>query len=125
MAQRRSHAVSNAEDNDLLNSNLTGICDSLSLTEGLSLLWTCKATCQALSRHLPLEPPPPQLDWFLQYCLLEVLVRFDDSRLPLPMSALYSDMRHAAKRVLACSTCLSRVYQNTMCMMSPACKSKQ
>lgn len=110
---------------DLLNSDLSGICDALSLPEGLALLCACKATCQALSRHLPIEPPPPQLDWFLQYCLLEVLLRFDDSRLPLPMSALYSDMRHAAKRVLACSTCLSRIYQGTMRVVSPACKSKQ
>lgn len=59
---------------------------------------TCRGMSKLFSGCVPLSLPQPQADAFLQFCLLEVLVTLEEERLPLPMSAIYHEMRAAARR---------------------------
>lgn len=61
----------------------------------------CREWAEALSVRPSLVLPPPQLDELLRFCLLEVLVSLDEARLPLPMTAIYGEMRSAARRAAA------------------------
>lgn len=81
---------------------VVGICEALRLPDVVRLTLACKMWRLIMRPHLPLELSPSQVDAFLRVCLLEVLVAFDDSRLPLAMSAVYHEMRVAGKRLAAC-----------------------
>lgn len=61
----------------------------------------CREWAEALSVRPSLVLPPPQLDELLQFCLLEVLVSLDEARLPLPITAIYGEMRSIARRAAA------------------------
>jgi len=102
-----------------------GTCDWLPLESALCAMRTCKDWAAALTDHVPLTLPPPQADALLQFCLLEVLVRFDDDRLPLPISALYSEMRLAERRVATSSVTRRRVEESIFRTLGPAFKSQQ
>jgi hypothetical protein len=59
-------------------------------------------TCSCWKAHAAMSRialPPSQIDAVLQFCLLEVLWDFDEKRLPFPLSAIYSGMCTAARRV--------------------------
>lgn len=74
----------------------------------LSALFRAAASCSSWAtvfmENAPLKLSPKQVDAVLQFSLLEVLVSFDDARLPLPMSAVYSEMRSVIKRLASTST---------------------
>lgn len=80
---------------------LKNVSDWLPLRAALRLTMSCRAWAAALVGHLPAVLLPRQVDELLQFCLLEVLVVFDDDRLPLPISAVYGEMRAAARRAVA------------------------
>lgn len=77
---------------------IVAVSNWLQLAPALRLTMACRTWAGLLEGHVPLPLPAPQMDELLMFCLLEVLVRFDDERLPLPMSAVYGEMRMAARR---------------------------
>lgn len=54
---------------------------------------------RALTMHVPIEVKPCQAVAVLQFCLLEVLCDYSDSRLPLPWTAVFGDMRRLVRRL--------------------------
>lgn len=70
----------------------------LPLGPAMRLQMACRTWAALLNGHIPILLLPPQTDALLAFCLLEVLLCFDDQRLPLPMSAVYGEMRVAARR---------------------------
>ncbi|CAK9095084.1 unnamed protein product [Durusdinium trenchii] len=58
---------------------------------------------------LPVELPPPQVDALLEFCLLQVLQAFDETRLPLPMTAVYAEMRAAGRKALSSAWATARM----------------
>jgi len=104
---------------------ITAVCDWLPLPAALCTKGTAKDWATALTGHLPLVLPPPQTDAFLCFCLLEVLVNFDEDRLPLPVSAVYSEMRSAARRAITNEAYRARLEELILRKLGPACKSQQ
>mmetsp|Transcript_37179 Transcript_37179/g.105757 ORF Transcript_37179/g.105757 Transcript_37179/m.105757 type:complete len:523 (-) Transcript_37179:52-1620(-) len=104
---------------------LTGVCDFLPLDAALRLTMTCRTWGVALVGHVPLMLPPPQVDALLRFCLLEVLVCFDEGRLPLPISALYSEMRAVGRRAVADPKTRVHLEDSILREQGPACKTQQ
>lgn len=74
---------------------------------------------------LPVELPPPQVDALLQFCLLEVLQAFDESRLPLPMTAVYAEMRAAGRKALMGTEKRQRMESMVLQSVGRSCRSAQ
>lgn len=104
---------------------ITSVCDWLPLQAALCIKATAKDWATVLTGHIPLVLPPPQTDALLCFCLLEVLVNFDEDRLPLPVSAVYSEMRSAARRAIANEVSRARLEELILRKLGPACKSQQ
>lgn len=91
-------ATSDADHGSLPDTLLLCVSHWLPLVAVLRLTMTCSRWKALLAGYAPLILPPPQADKLLQFCLLEILVCFDEKRLPLPITALYGEMRGAARR---------------------------
>lgn len=104
---------------------ILGTCDWLPLQAALCAKASCRDWARALQGRLPLALPPPQADALLRFCLLEVLVCFDDDRLPLPMSAVYSEMRTAARRAVADRAVRAHLEESVLRPLGTACKAQQ
>lgn len=104
---------------------LRAVCDWLVLGDALPLLAVCREWASLLVGRLPLLLPPPQLDAFLQFCLLEVLMDFDDDRLPLPMSAVYGEMRTVARRAIANPVARGHLEISILRPLGQKCSSQQ
>merc|ERR1712137_237028 len=61
----------------------------------------CKFWSQLAHRTLITSLPLPQVDALLMFLLMEWLLEFDDSRLPLPLSAVYGEMCAVGRRIVA------------------------
>jgi hypothetical protein len=105
--------------------SLLDICSYLPLKWALQALMTCRSWSSILHSHLPLVLPPPQGDALLQLCLMEVLLHFDEDRLPLPLSALYSEMIVAGRRLAASPRGCQRLESLICRSLGPACKAQQ
>eukprot|EP00928_Gymnodinium_smaydae_P084179 TRINITY_DN6742_c1_g1_i1.p1 TRINITY_DN6742_c1_g1~~TRINITY_DN6742_c1_g1_i1.p1 ORF type:complete len:615 (-),score=98.69 TRINITY_DN6742_c1_g1_i1:3-1847(-) len=90
---------------------IQSICCWLPLSDVVRSAAACKSWSSQLTGYAPLLLPPPQVDAALQFCLLEVLMNFDDARLPLPMSAIWDEMRKAGRRALANAAIRTRMEQ--------------
>jgi len=112
-------------DGRLAECTVLGACDRLPLRAVLRALPVCRDWAAALVGYAPLALPPPQADALLQFCLLEVLIAFDDARLPLPMSAVYSEMRAAARRACASPAVRAHLEDSIFRRLGAACKSQQ
>jgi len=85
---------------------VVAVSNYLPLRYALRLTMSCQTWSSMLQGHIPLALPPSQTDALLVWSLLQVLVCFDDVRLPLPMSAVFGEMRMAARRAsLDVATC--------------------
>lgn len=100
-------------------------CDWLSLVPALRAMQSCRDWAAALGSRVPLVLPPPQADALLQFCLLEVLAAFDDDRLPLPLSAVYSEMRAAARRCAASAAGRTRLEAAVFRMLGEGSRAQQ
>lgn len=112
-------------DYGLPEHELLLVCDWLPLRDALRLASTCRSWTGSLTGHIPLMLPPPQVDALLQFCLLEVLAVFDDDRLPLPISAVYSEMRAVARRVASDPRALAHLEASVCRDLGPASKAQQ
>mmetsp|Transcript_108216 Transcript_108216/g.304939 ORF Transcript_108216/g.304939 Transcript_108216/m.304939 type:complete len:500 (-) Transcript_108216:45-1544(-) len=104
---------------------LIGASDWLPLRAVLNACAVSKDWSAALEGHAPLLLPPPQASKYLEFCLLHVLVKFNDNRLPLPMSAVYSEMRAVGRRAAANPTIRAHLEKVICCPHGPACKTQQ
>eukprot|EP00927_Polykrikos_kofoidii_P033800 TRINITY_DN28645_c0_g1_i1.p1 TRINITY_DN28645_c0_g1~~TRINITY_DN28645_c0_g1_i1.p1 ORF type:complete len:479 (+),score=70.51 TRINITY_DN28645_c0_g1_i1:109-1545(+) len=75
--------------------------DFLPLPSVLCASQLCRSWA-SLSARVQVKLPPVLVDAVLQFCLLDVLVDFDDARIPLPMSAIYGEMCAVAKKTCLC-----------------------
>ncbi|CAK9004434.1 Uncharacterized protein SCF082_LOCUS8179 [Durusdinium trenchii] len=91
-ARRSTHAV------------LLHIFQWLSLRSALRASAGTRRWAAGAKAALPVELPPPQVDALLEFCLLQVLQAFDETRLPLPMTAVYAEMRAAGRKALDVKT---------------------
>lgn len=80
---------------------------------------------RGLAGRAQIELPPPQVDAALQFCLLEVLCSFDDSRLPLPLSAVYSDMCLVARKASSCAASCARLESSALRLLGPKWRREQ
>lgn len=119
------HTADNVNEEHLPELVIISICNWLPLHDVLRSVATCKAWSACLSGHVPLTLPPPQVDALLQFCLLEVLVCFDDGRLPLPMSAIWDDMRKAGRRAIASPSVRIQLENLVFRNLGPANRSQQ
>lgn len=83
---------------------LSEVLEWLPIVSVLKASARCCKCWGALARRMPIALPPPQVDALLTFCLLETMSRFDDSRAPLGLSAVFGEMCEAARRASACPT---------------------
>lgn len=102
-----------------------GLCEWLPLSAATRALAACRQLAAALMPRVPLALPPPQADAFLEFCLLEVLVAFDDDRLPLPISAVWGEMRAAARRAASSPAARGHLEALVFRALGPACRAQQ
>jgi len=104
---------------------LVHICSWLVLKWAQRALITCRGWKGVLQSRVPLTLPPPQSDALLEFCLLEVLVRFDDARLPLPLSAIYNEMLVAGRRIANDPRSRQHLEASICQFLGPSCKAQQ
>lgn len=100
------------------------IYEWLSLRSALRAAASSRRWAQSAAA-LPVELPPPQVDALLQFCLLQVLQAFDETRLPLPMTAIYAEMRAAARKALAGTSARHRMESMVLQSVGRSCLSAQ
>ncbi|CAE7864303.1 unnamed protein product, partial [Symbiodinium microadriaticum] len=114
-----------SEWDDYPQAMLINSCSFLSLKSATASLSACKRWAQALRGRFPVELPPPQVDKLLQFCLLQVLLVFDETRLPLPITAVYSEMRSAGRRATAEPAARSRLESMVLQPAGPSYRAQQ
>ncbi|CAJ1345807.1 unnamed protein product [Effrenium voratum] len=100
-------------------------CGYLSLRSALPVAATCRRYTEHLAKAVPVELPPPQVDALLEFCLLQVLLGFDEERLPLPVTAIYAEMRGAAKRAVVNAEARLRLESTVLQAVGRSCKAQQ
>lgn len=104
---------------------IIGSLDWLPLKPAIACLAVSRHWNAALLGRLPLVLPEPQVDALLQFCLLQVLVDFDDNRLPLPISAVYGEMRMAARALMSNVEARKRCEATVLQPLGRSCRTQQ
>ncbi|CAE8737418.1 unnamed protein product [Polarella glacialis] len=104
---------------------VTRACDWLPLQSAIASMACCRQWAAALRGRIPLSLPPPQVDLLMQFLLLHVLSTFNTERLPFPMSAIYSQMRVAARQASASIEVRTRLEAMVLKRLGPSCRSQQ
>lgn len=104
---------------------IVGILDWLPFKPAIACLAACRHWNAALSGRLPLILPKPQVDALLLFCLLQTLVEFDENRLPLPISAIYGEMRMAARSLMSNVKARKRCEETVLQPFGRSCRTQQ
>ena len=76
-------------------------CGWTELRPALRMAVTCRKCASALAGVVPAHLPPTLARLFLEHCLPRALEAVTADRLPLPLSAFWSDLRDSASRAAA------------------------